>query len=66
MAYARTYPLDCLPNLTEQFCHPLPNELDHCAFVVYFSCYGPSVIKVSLMFFNGSGDGFQFDLLDTK
>ena len=31
MAYVRTYPLDSLLNLVEYFCHPLPNELDHCA-----------------------------------
>ena len=31
MAYARTYPLDSLLNLMEQFCHLLPNELDYCA-----------------------------------
>ena len=29
MAFARPYPLDSLLNLSEQFFHPLPKELDH-------------------------------------
>ena len=35
MAYARTYPLVSLLNLMEQFCHLLPNELDHCGVVIF-------------------------------
>ena len=26
-----TYPLNSILNFLEQFCHPLSNELDHCA-----------------------------------
>ena len=29
VANVTTYPLDILLNIMEQFCHPLPNELDH-------------------------------------
>ena len=33
-----TYPLNSLLNLSEEFCHPLPNELDHCTVnCLYFS-----------------------------
>ena len=30
------YPLDSLLNLSEQFCHPLSNKLDHCELLVRF------------------------------
>ena len=33
MAYGKTYPLESLLNLSEQFSHPLPNEIDHCVVV---------------------------------
>ena len=32
MPYVGTYPSNSLLNFLEQFCHLLPNELDHCAF----------------------------------
>ena len=31
MPYVGTYPLKSLLNFLEEFCNPLPNELDHCA-----------------------------------
>ena len=34
-----TYPLNSLLIFLEQFCHPLPNELDHCAVLVSFKGY---------------------------
>ena len=33
MANVRTYQMDSLLNIKEQFCHPLPNEFNHCAFL---------------------------------
>ena len=35
MANVRTYQLHSLLNVMEQFCHPLPNELDQCALLYY-------------------------------
>ena len=31
MTYTRPFPLDSLLNLMEQFCHQLPNEIEHCS-----------------------------------
>jgi len=35
LPYVVTYPLNSLLIFLEQFCHPLPNELDHCAAEVW-------------------------------
>ena len=34
MPYVGTYPLNSFLNFLEQFCRPLPNELDHCVVVL--------------------------------
>ena len=40
LPYMGIYPFNSLLNFLEQFCHPLPNELDHCALE---SCSNPKL-----------------------
>ena len=57
LPYAVKYPLNCLLIFLEQFCHPLPNELDHCA--LYLKLLDDRKLKIfrhNLPIFNMVGE----------
>ena len=45
LPYVVKYPLNSLEIFLEQFCHPLSNELDHCALLSFFSLSFPEKNK---------------------